>query len=99
AAWMATACEAAGLVQIAIDGKAVLGAKRNTFSGRLHLVSAWAAENRLILGQAAVPDLGSEQTALPALLKVLDLAGAAVTIDGGGGPAAGGARALGRGGA
>jgi len=84
AAWMAAACEAAGLVQIAIDGKAVLGAKRNTFSGRLHLVSAWAAENRLILGQAAVPDLGSEQTALPELLKVLDLAGAVVTIDAGG---------------
>src|SRR5687767_2664957 len=84
AGWMAAACEAAGLVPIAIDGKAVLGAKRNTFSGRLHLVSAWATENRLILGQAAVPDLGSEQTALPELLKVLDLAGAVVTIDAGG---------------
>jgi predicted transposase YbfD/YdcC len=84
AAWMAAACAATGLVAIAIDGKSVRAAERNTFSGRLHLVSAWAAENRLILGQAAVPDLGNEQTALPELLKVLDLAGAVVTLDAGG---------------
>jgi hypothetical protein len=71
AAWMAAACAATGLVQIAIDGKAVRGARRNTFSGRLHLVSAWATENRLILGQVAVPDLANEQAAVPELLKVL----------------------------
>lgn len=84
AAWMAAACRATGLVPIAIDGKAVRAAQRNTFSGRLHLVNAWATENRLILGQVAVPDLGSEQTALPELLRVLDLAGAVVTLDAGG---------------
>lgn len=84
AAWMTAACDAAGLVRIAIDGKAVRAAKRNTFSGCLHLVNAWATENRLILGQVAVPDLGNEQTALPELLKVLDLAGAVVTLDAGG---------------
>jgi len=84
AAWMAAACAATGLVPIAIDGKAVRAADRNTFSGRLHLVSAWAAENRLILGQAAVPDLANEQAAIPELLKVLDLAGAVVTLDAGG---------------
>lgn len=81
AAWMAAACAATGLVQIAIDGKAVRGAQRNTFSGRLHLVSAWATENRLILGQVAVPDLANEQSAVPELLKRLDLAGAVVTLD------------------
>jgi hypothetical protein len=84
AAWMAAACEATGLVPIAIDGKAVRAARRNTFSGCAHLVSAWATENRLILGQAAVPDLGDEQTALPELLKVPDLAGAVVPSDAGG---------------
>jgi predicted transposase YbfD/YdcC len=84
AAWMAAACEATGLVPIAIDGKAVRASKRNTFSGCVHLVSAWATENRLILGQAAVPDLSNEQAAIPELLKVLDLAGAVVTIDAGG---------------
>ena len=84
AGWMAAACRATGLVPIAIDGKAVQAAERNTFSGRLHLVSAWAAENRLILAQRAVPDLANEQAAIPELLKVLDLAGAVVTIDAGG---------------
>jgi predicted transposase YbfD/YdcC len=84
AGWMAAACETAGLVPIAIDGKSVRAADRNTFSGKLHLVSAWAAENRLILAQRAVPDLGNEQAAIPELLKVLDLAGAVVTIDAGG---------------
>ena len=84
AAWMAAACAATGLTPIAIDGKAVKAADRNTFSGRLHLVSAWAAENRLILAQRAVPDLANEQAAVAELLRVLDLAGAVVTIDAGG---------------
>src|SRR4051812_32169844 len=78
-AWMAAACRATGLVPIAIDGKSVQAADQNTFSGKLHLVSAWAAENRLILAQRAVPDLGNEQAAVAELLKVLDLAGAVVT--------------------
>jgi predicted transposase YbfD/YdcC len=81
ATWMAAVCQATGLTQIAIDGKAVRAAPRNTFSDRLHLVSAWATENRLVLAQAAVPDRGNEQTALPELLKMLDLAGAVVTLD------------------
>ena len=45
------------------------------------MVSAWAAENRLILGQAAVADGSHEIAAIPELLKVLDLHGALVTID------------------
>jgi predicted transposase YbfD/YdcC len=81
AAWMAAVCEAAGLRHIAIDGKAVRSAPRATFSGCLHLVSAWAAENRLILGQEAVADGSHEIAALPELLKVLQLKGALVTLD------------------
>jgi predicted transposase YbfD/YdcC len=84
AGWMAAACRATGLTPIAIDGKAVRAADRNTFSGRLHLVTAWATESRLVLAQAAVPDLGNELAAIPELLKVLDLAGAVVTLDAGG---------------
>jgi predicted transposase YbfD/YdcC len=79
--WMGAACEAAGLRHIAVDGKAVRSAPRSTFSGCLHLVSAWAAENRLILGQAAVADGSHEIAAIPGLLKVLELKGALVTID------------------
>ena len=81
AGWMAGVCEVAGLRHIAIDGKAVRSASKGTFSGCLHLVSAWAAENRLSLGQAAVADGSHEIAAIPELLRVLDLKGALVTID------------------
>ncbi|AMV27714.1 Transposase DDE domain protein [Gemmata sp. SH-PL17] len=79
--WMASACEATGLVQVAIDGKSARRAPEGTFTGCLHLVEAWAVENRLILGMRAVPEGGHEITAIPDLLGALDLAGALVTID------------------
>ena len=79
--WMADLNTATGLKAIAIDGKACRAAEGDTFSGCLHLVSAWATENGLILGQEAVADGGHEITAIPALLKALDLTGAVVTID------------------
>ena len=81
AGWMAGVCEATGLRHVAIDGKAVRSAPRATFSGCLHLVSAWAAEGRLILGQEAVADGSHEIAAVPELLKVLELKGALVTLD------------------
>jgi predicted transposase YbfD/YdcC len=81
AGWMGAMCEAAGLRHVAIDGKAVRSAPRGTFRGCLHLVSAWAAENRLILGQQAVADGSHEIAAIPELLKVLGLKGALVTLD------------------
>src|SRR4051812_33320907 len=79
--WMAAACEATGLVPIAIDGKSARAAKRNTATGCLHVVTAWAAENRLVLGPASVADGSNEISAIPELLRTLDLAGAIVTID------------------
>lgn len=79
--WMAAACEATGLVPIAIDGKSARAAKRNTATGCLHVVTAWAAENRLVLGTTSVPDGSNEIAAIPELLRTLDLAGALVTID------------------
>ena len=79
--WMAAACEATGLVPIAVDGKSARAAKRNTATGCLHVVTAWAAENRLVLGTASVPDGSNEVAAIPELLRMLDLAGAIVTID------------------
>lgn len=79
--WMAGACEAAGLVPIAIDGKSARRAKKNTAAGCLTVVSAWATENRLTLGQVAVPDGSNEIGVIPELLRTLDLAGAIVTID------------------
>jgi len=79
--WMAAVCATAGLKQVAIDGKAARSAPRPTFSGCLHLVSAWATENRLVLGQEAVADGSNEIAAIPELLRVLELKGALVTID------------------
>jgi predicted transposase YbfD/YdcC len=79
--WMADLCVATGLRPIAIDGKACRSAPGDTFSGCLHLVSAWATENGLVLGQEAVADGSHEIAAIPELLKVLDLKGALVTLD------------------
>jgi predicted transposase YbfD/YdcC len=79
--WMAAVCDATGLKHIAIDGKAVRATPKATASGCLHLVNAWATENRLFLGQQAVAEGSNEITAIPALLQMLDLHGAVVTID------------------
>ncbi len=79
--WMAAACETTGLIPVAIDGKSARAAKQNTATGCLHVVTAWAAENRLVLGTASVADGSNEIAAIPELLRTLDLAGAIVTID------------------
>jgi predicted transposase YbfD/YdcC len=79
--WMASACSAAGLVPIAVDGKSSRAAKKATATGCLHTVSAFATQARLTLGQVAVEDGSNEIAAIPDLLQALDLAGAIVTID------------------
>jgi predicted transposase YbfD/YdcC len=81
ARWMAGLRAAVGLRAIAIDGKAARAARRDAFGGCLHLVSAWAVENHLILGQKAVADGSNEIAAIPELLRVPDLKGALVTLD------------------
>lgn len=70
-----------GLKHIAIDGKALCGSARDAGLRALHLVSAWATENHLSLGQVAVDQKSNEITAIPQLLELLDLKGALVTID------------------
>ncbi|MGB7486276.1 MAG: ISAs1 family transposase, partial [Phormidesmis sp.] len=47
----------------------------------IHMVSAWASENRLALGQVKVADKSNEITAIPQLLNILDIQGCIVTID------------------
>jgi predicted transposase YbfD/YdcC len=67
---------------IAIDGKRVNGSyDRSVGRKALHLVSAWASEHRLVLAQAKVQDKSNEITAVPALLELLELKGAIVTLD------------------
>jgi predicted transposase YbfD/YdcC len=73
----------AGLSEvIAIDGKTL----RRSFDhasakSPLHLVSAWASEQRLVLGQIAVDGKSNEITAVPKLLELLTLKGRIVTLD------------------
>ncbi len=67
---------------VAIDGKT----PRRSHDHRqgkaaLHLVSAWATANRLVLGQVATQAKSNEITAIPELLRLLDLTGCIVTID------------------
>jgi predicted transposase YbfD/YdcC len=67
---------------VSIDGKNLRGSyDRNQGIKALHLVSAWASEQRLVLGQVKVEDHSHEITAIPALLELIDLTGAIITID------------------
>jgi predicted transposase YbfD/YdcC len=67
---------------IAIDGK-TFRRSHDGANGKkaLHLVSAWATENRLVLAQLATEQKSNEITAIPELLRMLDLSGCIVTID------------------
>jgi len=69
---------------VALDGKALRRALRRGHSPR-YIVSAWAQGNGLVLGQLKVADKSNEITALPQLLRVLELAGCIVTVDAMGG--------------
>ena len=67
---------------VAIDGKTSRRShNRKTGQKPLHLVSAFATNSRLVLGQEAVDEKSNEITAIPALVERLDLAGALVSID------------------
>jgi predicted transposase YbfD/YdcC len=80
--WIDALSAGLGLKRIALDGKTVRRSfDRATGKAALHLVSAWAAEQHLVLGQVAVDTKSNEITAIPKLLALLDVAGAVVTID------------------
>ena len=67
---------------IAIDGKTARRSFRTKEpQSALHMVSAWACENQLVLGQVATAEKSNEITAIPELLKLLDIKGCLVTID------------------
>lgn len=67
---------------VAVDGK-TLRHSFDTASGKgaIHMVSAWAAEARLVLGQVKTEEKSNEITAIPKLLELLHIAGCIVTID------------------
>src|SRR6266446_4047599 len=80
--WVQAIAEATLGRLVAIDGKTA----RRSFDkvagkGPLHMVSAWASENRLLLGQQACDCKSNEITAIPELIKNLEISGSIVTID------------------
>jgi predicted transposase YbfD/YdcC len=80
--WIEALSQATDLKHIAIDGKALRDSlDRAHGKAALHLVSAWATQNHLALGQVATDAKSNEITAIPRLLELLDLSGAIVTID------------------
>jgi predicted transposase YbfD/YdcC len=79
-AWVQAIQEVLAVKHVAIDGKTLRGSGSAKL-GALHLVSAWATAQRLSLGQVAVDAKSNEITAIPALLELLDIHGALVTID------------------
>lgn len=80
--WIAALQESTDREVVAIDGKAQRGSHdRAGGKAALHLVHAWATSNHLLLGQLAVDEKSNEITAIPELLKLLELTGAIVTID------------------
>jgi len=67
---------------INIDGKRLRGSGDERLGKRaIYMVSAWAEENKLVLGQRKVDEKSNEITAIPELLKMLALSGCLVTID------------------
>lgn len=67
---------------IAVDGKKLRRSHdQQTGKEAIYMVSAWATENQLVLGQTKVADKSNEITAIPELLQLLDITGCIVTID------------------
>jgi predicted transposase YbfD/YdcC len=67
---------------ISIDGKTLKGSSATKETGSfIHMVSAWCAENHLVLGQQKVSEKSNEITAIPALLELVVVKGCLVTID------------------
>lgn len=78
--WVTSLGGAVNKESIAIDGKS-LRRSYDEEGNMLHMISAYATEARLVLGQEKVSDKSNEITAVPILLDNLDIRGATVTID------------------
>jgi predicted transposase YbfD/YdcC len=80
--WVQAVQEVTAHRLVAIDGKTLRGsADRERGRAAIHMVSAWATENKLSLGQVVVGEKTNEITAIPELLQLLEISGALVTID------------------
>ena len=67
---------------VSLDGKSLRGSKDSRLGKKaIHMVSAWASESQLVLGQLVTEEKSNEITAIPELIKTLELKGCIVTID------------------
>jgi predicted transposase YbfD/YdcC len=81
AAWVSSISKLTAGEVVAIDGKALCGTRETGKKTLVHMVSAWAETNGLVLAQRKVDEKSNEITAIPKLLDALRLAGTVVTID------------------
>jgi predicted transposase YbfD/YdcC len=81
AAWVASIAKLTAGEVVAIDGKTLCGTRQAGKKQLVHMVSAWAGANNLVLGQRKVDEKSNEITAIPKLLDALELSGTVVTID------------------
>jgi len=80
--WINAACELTDGEVIAIDGKTVRRSfQKGNRKSAIHMVSAWACQNNLVLGQQKVDAKSNEITAIPELLELLEIKGCIITID------------------
>jgi predicted transposase YbfD/YdcC len=79
--WMNRAAELTDSEVVAIDGKTLRRARDKAGVGFVHMVSAWAVRNGVVLGQVKTDDKSNEITAIPRLLELLQIKGCIVTID------------------
>ncbi|MCA1607172.1 MAG: ISAs1 family transposase [Acidobacteria bacterium] len=79
--WVRSVAEVVDGEIVAIDGKQARGARARDGKEGLRMVSAWACEQRLVLGQLKTKEKSNEITAIPLLLELLELRGCIVTID------------------
>jgi len=80
-AWVSSIVRLTAGEVVAIDGKALRGTRETGKKTLVHMVSAWAESNGLVLAQRKVDEKSNEMTAIPKLLDALELAGTVVTID------------------
>lgn len=78
--WTQAICTKSKGEIVSIDGKTLCGSKDRKKSA-IHMVSAWANSNQMVLGQLATEEKSNEITAVPALLEMLDIEGCTVTAD------------------
>ena len=79
--WVDSICKRTEGEIISVDGKTMCGAGYKGCKPATHIVSAWADENEIILGQIKVNEKSNEITAIPELLDALLIKGRVVTID------------------